>query len=107
MYEKGKGDSIPKRERKQESRFESTKEWQMMRADIDAGIAPGAWLHVALTDEELENLELTTGTQGRRTIMRFIQKYISGLDIKHPLTVKSFQKDGKHHLYVIHPKKTR
>ena len=50
-YKKILVSEIPKRPRKAVSRFEKTKEWKMMKADLDKGLKPQEALQVMLTDE--------------------------------------------------------
>jgi len=89
MYKKVKATDIPKRERKSESRFESTREWRAMKADIDRGLKPQEALQAVLTPQDKEKY----GIKNRRTIARFVKKYLAarGLDYG----VKSFQREGQ------------
>ena len=88
MYKKIDTSQVPKRERKSESLFEKTREWSKMKSDMDKGLKPKEALRVTLSEEE----KVEYGITNRRTIARFLQKYIAekGFDY----TVKSFQRDG-------------
>jgi hypothetical protein len=107
MIEQGKITEMPKREHKVDASFKLSDDWRVMLSEIEAGIAPGMYVATKLTDAELEDLGLLPGTQGRRTVMRFVQKHIATMKLKHTLTVKSFHRDGLHHVYVIRPKAKR
>jgi hypothetical protein len=87
MYKKIKANEIPKRERKSESRFEKTPEWLAMKADIDRGLKPKEALQVSLTDAD----KLKYRISNRRTIARFVKKYLVDNDLSH--AVKSFRRD--------------
>lgn len=87
MYKKVKAEDLPKRDRRGESRFERTPEWANLKADIDKGLKPKDALVVGLTDADKERY----GIQNRRTIARFVQKYLAENDI--PYRVKSQRKD--------------
>ena len=97
MYKKVKENQVPKRERKSESRFEKTHEWSMMQADIDRGLKPMEALQVTLTDADKEKYRITN----RRTIARFVQKYIAEKGLKY--TVKSFRRDDMDFIVVQRP----
>lgn len=96
MYAKIKAAQVPTRERKTESRFERTDEWQMMRADIDRGIRPGDALQVSLTKADKEKM----GISNRRSIARFVQRYLAAKEL--PYVVKSFHREGQDYVIVQH-----
>ena len=52
MYKRVKSSAIPKRRRVALSRFEKTKEWRLMKADLDRGLKADDALQVVLTDED-------------------------------------------------------
>jgi hypothetical protein len=60
-----------------------------MKADLANGVKPNEYLELALTDADKEKY----GIQSRRTIARFLQKYL--IDHKIPCEVKSFRRDGR------------
>lgn len=88
MYSKIKRSQLPKRTRKSESRFEKTADWRKMKADIDAGLKPQEALQVVLTDEDKRKFGITN----RRTIARFVKKYIKDKGLRY--SVKSFHREG-------------
>jgi hypothetical protein len=81
----------PTRERKSESRFERAHEWRLMKADLDrADLKPNEYLQLSLNDEAKKEY----GIVNRRTIARFIKKYLADNDLN-KYTVKSFRREGK------------
>lgn len=88
MYKKVKESQVPKRRRISVSRFERTEEWRLMKADIDKGLKPSEALQVILTPEDMKRYKL----RNRRTVVRFIQKYLDSKGLKHG--VKSFRRDN-------------
>lgn len=86
-YKKIHVSDIPKRPRKGKSRFERTPEWKQLKADLDKGLKPKEALQVILTDGD----KAKYGIQNRRTIARFLQKYLA--DHKLPYHLKSFRRD--------------
>jgi hypothetical protein len=95
MFKRGKG-GVPKRTRSQPSRFESTKEWKQLKAAIDSELTPGEFVAVILTEEQKKEI----GIAHRRTIARFIKKYVRARTL--PYSIKSFTQDGMDHYYVTH-----
>lgn len=57
-----------------------------MKADIDKGLKPGEALQVIFSDRDQEKYAI----KSRRTIARFIKKYISTRGL--PYAVKSFER---------------
>lgn len=96
MYEKVKENQIPKRRRTVVSRFESTEEWRLMKADIDKGLKPREALQVILTDEDMRKYKI----KNRRTVARFIQKYLDSKGLKYG--VKTFRRDSGDFIVVQH-----
>jgi hypothetical protein len=94
VYTKVKENDVPKRGRKSESRFEKTPEWAAMRKDLARGLKAKEALQVVLTEED----KLKYNLQNRRTVARFIKKYLeeNGLDYR----VDSFQRDGVDYIVV-------
>lgn len=79
-------EAVPKRERKSESRFERTVAWTELKKAIDAGMTPGTVFQLLLTPKDMEEYGITN----RRTIARFVQKYLSSLNLSYPVKVVSF-----------------
>lgn len=96
MYGKIKAADVPTRGRKSESRFERSPDWKAMKADIDRGLKPNEALQIALTEEEKKQL----GISNRRTIARFVQRYLAAKDL--PYVVKSFHREQLDHVLVLH-----
>jgi hypothetical protein len=86
-YKKIPVSEIPKQSRAKLSRFERTSEWKMMRADLEKGLNSKEALQLVVTDEE----KAKYGIQNRRTIARFLQKYLA--DHKLPYVLKSFRRE--------------
>jgi len=76
----------PKRKRKAVSRFEATPEWRLMKADMDKGLKPTEALQVIFGEADKERYNI----RNRRSIARFIQKYIRTQDL--PYKVTSFER---------------
>jgi len=94
MYKKVNENQIPKRRRASVSRFESTEEWRLMKADIDKGLKPNEALQVTLTDADKELYKI----KNRRTVARFIQKYLDSKGLKYG--VKTFRRDNGEYIIV-------
>lgn len=94
-YKKIKAASVPKRTRKVTPRFETTEEWRMMKADLDRGLKPGEALQVVFTERDKEEYDI----RSRRTIARFVKKYLLSKDLPH--TVKSFERRESGDFYII------
>jgi hypothetical protein len=78
----------PKIHRNRPSRFESTQEWKMMRSDLEKGLKPKEALQITVTDQD----KAKYGIQNRRSIARFLQKYLDANKL--PYQLKSFHRDG-------------
>jgi hypothetical protein len=87
VYKKVKSSAIPKRRRVALSRFEKTKEWRLMRADLERGLKADDALQVILTDEDKGRY----GIKNRLSVVRFLKKYLS--THKLPYTVRAFRGD--------------
>jgi hypothetical protein len=87
VYKKVKSSAIPKRRRVALSRFEKTKEWRLMRADLERGLKADDALQVVLTDEDKDRYRI----KNRLTVVRFLKKYLSAHRL--PYTVKTFRGD--------------
>lgn len=98
-YKKVLAADVPKRSRKSTSRFEKTPEWRAMKADLIKGLKPREVLQISLTDEDKERC----GISNRRTIVRFLQKYLT--DHKLPYALQSFRRNDLDYFVVRHPKK--
>ena len=94
-YSKIKVVDAPKRPRKSVSRFEATDDWHRMKADMDKGLKPGEALQVVFSEQDKEEYNITS----RRTIARFIKKYISTRDL--PYAVKSFERREAGDFYIL------
>lgn len=94
-YQKIRASAFPKRPRKGVSRFESTPEWRMMKADIAKGLKPGEGLQVIFTDEDKAKYDI----KSRRTIARFIKKYLVARDL--PYTVTSFERRESGDFFIL------
>jgi len=77
-----------KRTRVRVPRFEKTKEWRMMKADIDKGLKPTDALQVIFTEEDMQKYRITN----RRTVARYVKNYLTSHKL--PYRVKSFQVAG-------------
>ena len=90
VYRRFVGEPI-KRSRKGESRFEKSQEWRLAQADLDKrNFVPNEHIMFALTDERKREL----GIQNRRTIARFLKKYIEKQGMK-DYYVKAFRKENR------------
>lgn len=94
MYAKVKASQVPARERKSESRFERTEEWHMMKADLERGIKPQEALQVTFTEADMKKIGITN----RRTIARFVQKYVTAKGF--PYVVKSLHRENREFVIV-------
>jgi hypothetical protein len=69
-----------------------------LKADMDKrDLTPNEFLELALTDDDKEKYGITN----RRTIARFLQKYIKDNKLKY--TVKSFRREDKDFFIVAKP----
>jgi hypothetical protein len=89
----------PKLRRKRLSRFERTEEWKLMRADLEKGLKPQEACSIVLTEEDEEKY----GIHNRRTIARFLQKYLARHKL--PYDLKSFHRDGIDHFLILNTRK--
>lgn len=96
MFRKIKASEAPKRRRKVASLFEATTEWRLMKEALDAGLKPQEALEVVLTPADKKKY----GLEHRRTVTRFIQKYVRSLGQSY--TVKSFEREMGSFFLVIH-----
>lgn len=95
MYKKITLNEVPKRQRKALSRFETTEEWRMMKADLDKGLKPLEAIQVSLTEEDKRRYRI----QNRVTISRFIKKYLVANGLKYH--VKTFRRDDYDFIVVM------
>jgi hypothetical protein len=86
-YKKIRASDIPKRPRKAVSRLEKTEEWQLMKADLEKGLKANEAMQLILTEEDKKKY----GIKNRRSIVRFLQKYLTEHNL--PYSLKSFQRD--------------
>jgi hypothetical protein len=99
-YKKINVAKAPKRTRKSVYRFELTPDWKMMKADLDRGLKPGEACQVFFTEAD----KVKYNIHNRRSIARFIQKYIREREL--PYTVKSFERreaGGDFYVLVLYP----
>jgi hypothetical protein len=89
MFKKTKIEDAPRAQRPRESKFERTKDWQLLKQGIDAGLKPGEALSVIFTDEDKQRM----GIESRRTLARFVQKYLAEREL--PYTLRSFTRKGE------------
>lgn len=92
-YAKVKTAAVPKRKRATESRFESTPEWQSLRADLK-GLKRGESLQITFEERDYKRI----GLKARRSVARFVQKYLEKQG--HDYRVKTFYLDGKDFIVV-------
>jgi hypothetical protein len=67
-----------------------------MKRDIDKGLKPKEALQVSLSEKDKEEIGITN----RRTVARFVQKYLASRSL--PYTVGSFSRDGLDFVVVRH-----
>lgn len=96
MYKKIKRDEMPHKKRRSVSRLELTKEWQLMKADIDKGIKPNEALQICLSDDDKEKYRI----KDRRAAARYIKKYLSAHKL--PYAVKSMSRPGEGDFFIVH-----
>lgn len=94
-YQKIKVADAPKRRRLVVSRFEKTQEWRLMKRDLDKGLKPGEALEIILTDDDRKKY----GLQHRRTVARFLRKYIRSHNMPYKLT--SFSRETGDYFLVM------
>jgi hypothetical protein len=100
MFKKIQVKEAPKRRRNAVPRFETTREWKWMRAELEKGLRPTEALQVILTDEDRKKYRITN----RRTVTRFVQKYLAAHNL--PYVVKSLRLDGGRDIILVqHPAK--
>ena len=97
MIQEGRISQVPKRGRKAESGFERTEDWRVMKSRIDKGLKPGAAVWATLTEDDKEQM----GIMNRRTIARFVQKYLASVGKEY--TVKAFHRDDMDFIVVERP----
>jgi hypothetical protein len=100
MYKKIEASEVPKRRRLATSRFELSPEWKLMKADFDKGLKPGSVMMVTLNEDDKAKL----GIRNRRTIARFVQKYLAAHKL--PYRVKSYRSDAGDVIVVERPSKS-
>jgi hypothetical protein len=92
---------VPRRPRKAGSRFENTNEWKFAKAKLDKGLAPTEAIAIMLSDDDKANY----GLKNRRTIARFIVKYLADHEL--PYTLKSFTEGTSDCFFIHNPRKAR
>jgi hypothetical protein len=98
-YKKSHVSELPRKARRAVSQFEYTAEWKLLKADLEKGLRPTEAISIALTEDDKTNY----GIRNRRTIARFIQKYLKTQQL--PYTLKSFTKDATDFFIVRHNSK--
>ena len=93
-YKKVTLTDLPKRSRKAVPRFARTAEWKMMKADLGKGLKPNEALQISMDDADKAKYRITN----RRTIARFIHKYL--LENKLPYRLTSFTREGRDYFIV-------
>ena len=96
MFRKISASDVPKRPRKSTSRFERTDEWKLMRAALDKGLKPNEALEIVLTPGDKAKYRISN----RRTVARFIQKYLSSHKL--PYELRSFTRDSGDFFLVLY-----
>ncbi len=81
------GENRPGKRHPVTPRFERTKEWTLMRADLERGLKPNEALQIILTDEDKAKYRI----KSRRTVGRFVQKFLAAH--KMPYRVKTFRRE--------------
>lgn len=96
-YKRMSASEMLKKPRRMTPKFEGTREWELLRADLDKGLKPGEALQVLLTDEDKRKYRI----KNRRTVARFIQKYLDD----HQLTyfLRSFHREEGDYFQVYAP----
>lgn len=97
MYRRTKEHSLPKPSRKYKSAFEDTREWKMMREDLEKGLKPGEALEVSLSGKDLERIGLL-----QRNIARWIGIYLERNGMT-KYKVLNFRRAGLTYIVVKHP----
>jgi hypothetical protein len=98
MYKKVKSSAIPKRRRLASSRFAKTKEWRLMRADLERGLKADDALQVILTDKDKKRY----GIKNRLMVVRFLKRYLAAHRLRYH--VKSFRGELGDFIVVQHKK---
>jgi hypothetical protein len=86
---------VAKRKLVRVPRFEKTPEWGYMKADIDKGLKPGEALQVVFGPEDQKKYHI----RNRRSIARFIKKYLVTLNL--PYIVTSFERRETGHFIIL------
>jgi hypothetical protein len=83
-------DKVPKRSRVRIPRFEKTSEWAEMKAALERGLLPTEALVVTLNPEDMQEYRISN----RRTVSRFVQKYLSAHNLPYKLTSRQIGGGG-------------
>ena len=94
-YRKIVSTDAPKRSRLAVSKFERAEDWSLMRADISKGIKRNEALQLVLSAED----KRTLGIKNRRTVARFIKKYLQQRNL--PYIMKSFHRDDLGDVFIV------
>ena len=87
MLHEGWSAEFPKRKRNRKSRCEEVAQWQELKAGIDARVKRDhiIWVEIPVTALR------AAGITNRRTVARFVQKYVESQTL--PYTVHSEERD--------------
>lgn len=82
-------EDIPKSGRKPVKLFEKTREWKLVKAELDKGYPTGKGLIVIeLTPKEMAEMHI----KSERTIVRFLSEYFAKNQLSHRIKVR--RRDG-------------
>jgi hypothetical protein len=96
MYKRIIAERTPRRRRRAVARFAKTKEWTLMKADLEKGIPKNQALQVLLTEQDKEKY----GIRSRISVARFVKKYLAVHKL--PYRVRSFRRDEGDYVIVQH-----
>ena len=101
-FRKVSAKSAPKRSRVSSSKFEKTNDWMLMQVALQKGFKFGEALELVLTDADKQRC----GIRNRRTVARFIKKYLETNNL--PYNLKSFHRDDMGDVFLVqHPPLSR
>jgi len=98
-YNKVHISELPKKARRAVSRFERTPEWKLLKADLEKGLKPKNAIAISITEDD----KAKYGIHNRRTIARFLQKYLKANNL--PYAFKSFTQHGTDFFMIQHSSK--
>ena len=77
------------------SRFEQTREWQLMKSRLEKGFAPGQALEVLLTKEDQKKY----GIHRTRAVVNFLKKYLQEHAL--PYRVRHFEREAGFYFLIV------